>query len=569
MSTGPMPRQSHLETIGDFLLRRLKEVGLVHVFGVAGDFNLELLEQLESTSDLEWVGCCNELNAAYAADGYGRTHGIAALITTYGVGELSALCGVAGAYAEHVPIISISGAPPLDQIERRGLIHHTAGDGDYSNMMACGREFSVAQARLDPQNAVTEIDRCLSACVLYKQPVYIQLPSDIAYLKIATPADPLIIERVCDPDLLTDFVETAIAAINESSSIAILVDADIARFGQAAAVVQLADKLKCPIAVMGTAKGVIDETEPAYLGIYSGALSRPDVRAAIESVECLLQFGVRFIDSTTGSFSQKISPRHSIAIDAWSGCVDAENYRGIAMGDMLCELTSKVLKRDGQIAEPVPAAARPEQAEKITQAWFWHRMESFLAEDDVIVAENGTSLSGVAGISLPRRASVICQALWGAIGYSLPATFGSLMAAPARRHVLFIGDGSFQLTVQELSSILRHRLKPVIFLINNDGYTIERLILGETSSYNDIQPWKYAELCNIFAGSAKFVSRRVQTRDMLEEALHETASADACVFVEVVMDRMDAPETLEKLGPVYAEQDYGNRRLFETRSTTA
>ena len=155
------PKAWREETIGGFLLRRLHELGLAHVFGVAGDFNLELLGQMESAASPKWVGCCNELNAAYAADGYARTRGLSALITTYGVGELSALCGVAGAYSEHLPIVSISGAPPLSEIERKGLLHHTAGDGNFENMMECSRQFSVAQARITPQNAVSEIDRCL------------------------------------------------------------------------------------------------------------------------------------------------------------------------------------------------------------------------------------------------------------------------------------------------------------------------------------------------------------------------------------------------------------------------
>jgi indolepyruvate decarboxylase len=184
-------------------------------------------------------------------------------------------------------------------------------------------------------------------------------------------------------------------------------------------------------------------------------------------------------------------------------------------------------------------------------------MEQFLREGDVVIAENGTALSGTTGLRLPARTDVIFQALWGSIGYSLPATFGSLMAAPDRRHVLFIGDGSFQLTAQELSSILRHNLKPIIFLINNDGYTMERVILGENSSYNDIQPWKYAALCDVFAAGAAFESRCVTTVDEAEDALQRAAKGGKCFFIEIMMPRMDAPASLIKLGPVYASQDYG------------
>ena len=552
---GPSP--PHVETIGFFLLRRLKEVGLAHIFGVAGDFNMEFLEQLEQTPDVDWVGCCNELNAAYAADGYARTHGLAALVTTYGVGELSALCGVAGAFAEHIPIISISGAPPITQIRRHALLHHTAGDGDYRNMMACGREFSVAQARLDPQNAAAEIDRCLKACILEKRPVYLQLPSDLAAIEIETPEAPLAINWVSDAASLKSFAEAAKGAIDGANRIAILVDADVARFGQSAAVISLANHLGCPVAVMGTAKGVIDESASSFLGVYAGAGSRPAVREAIESADCLLELGVRFIDSTTASFSQDIAPDRSIRIGAWHGCVNGTDFLGLSLRDMLSNLTDTSTSRPRKtdpVEAPPPVTDRPPQ---MTQAWFWQRIGHFLEEGDVVVAENGTSLSGIAGTHLPAMAQVICQALWGAIGYSLPATFGSLMAAPDRRHVLFIGDGSFQLTVQELSSILRHDLKPIIFLINNDGYTIERLILGENSSYNDIQPWKYTDLCHVFANGAAFNSKRVTSPDELDAALEEAGRANRCTFIEVIMGRMDAPDALRKLGPIYARQDYG------------
>ena len=518
---------------------------------------LSLLEQLETVTGLQWVGCCNELNAAYAADGYARTHGLGALITTYGVGKLSAVCGVAGAFAEHLPVVAITGAPPLSEIMRKSLLHHTAGDGNYDNLMACGREFSVAQARIDPQNAMAEIDRCLRTCMLQKKPVYIQLPSDLAYTRIETPDTPIAIEWRSDGRMLDDFVGAALQRIDASANFAVLVDADVARFGQTTLAMRLADKLGCPVAVMGTAKGVIDETEPGYLGVYSGALSPPEIRRAVESAECLLQLAVRFVDSTTGAFSEQVALERSIEINAWHGRVDKDDFQGLFMGDMLERLVAAVAQRPlrrGRRAAPVAAAAL---SPRLSQAWFWERMAGFVREGDVVVAENGTSLSGVTGMALPAGTTVICQALWGAIGYSLPATFGSLMADRGRRHVLFIGDGSFQLTVQELSSILRHHLEPVIFLINNDGYTIERLILGEHSFYNDVQPWKYAAICDVFAADAKFSSRRVTSPGELEAALDEASAGGRCFFIEVMLERMDAPETLRKLGPLYARQDYG------------
>jgi indolepyruvate decarboxylase len=153
-------------TIADYLLTRLAELGVHHMFGVPGDFNLWFLEQMIKNSDIKFIGCCNELNAAHAADGCARLAGVSALATTYGVGELASLAGVAGAYAERVPIVCITGAPPVHAMREGALLHHTMADGNFDNMLTCYREFTVAQARIEPPTAKDEIDRVLRTCWL-------------------------------------------------------------------------------------------------------------------------------------------------------------------------------------------------------------------------------------------------------------------------------------------------------------------------------------------------------------------------------------------------------------------
>src|SRR5260370_21269869 len=250
-----MKEELIVETIGDCVVRRLRGVGLSHLFGVAGDFKLELLEQLAETPGMDWVGCCNELNAAYAADGVARTHGLAALVTTYGVGEFSALCGVAGAYAEHLPIVFVTGAPPLADIERNSLMHHTAGDGNFDNMMICARQFTAAQARITTQTAVSDIDRSIRTCVLQKQPVYLQLPSDLAHVRIMTPAAPIAIAYESDAQMLQDFTAAAAVRIAGSRTIAILVYADVARYRQTHTTTNPASHLQYPISGTVPPKG--------------------------------------------------------------------------------------------------------------------------------------------------------------------------------------------------------------------------------------------------------------------------------------------------------------------------
>src|SRR5215469_4073093 len=179
------------QSIGNFLLRRLQEAGIQHIFGVPGDYNLGLMQQLEDRGEPAWIGNCNELNASYATDAYARINGLGAMSVTYGVGALSAINGIAGAYSERVPVILICGSLPLRAIQHGDLMHHTLVDPEKGNLLRIFAEVTTAQARLTPENAATEIDRLILTAWRRKLPVYLELPSDISYLDIDVPDDPL------------------------------------------------------------------------------------------------------------------------------------------------------------------------------------------------------------------------------------------------------------------------------------------------------------------------------------------------------------------------------------------
>jgi indolepyruvate decarboxylase len=147
---------------------------------------------------------------------------------------------------------------------------------------------------------------------------------------------------------------------------------------------------------------------------------------------------------------------------------------------------------------------------------------------------------------MPNGVTVVNQPIWGSIGYTLPALLGTMMAAPQRRQLLFIGDGSFQLTAQELSTLLRHEQKPIVFLINNDGYTIERYILGETSSYNDIGSWDYAKLPAVLSPQTQAFCVAVATSQQLEMALEQASRQDQLAFIEVKLPMMDSPPAMKE-----------------------
>ncbi|CAB3646696.1 Indole-3-pyruvate decarboxylase [Paraburkholderia sediminicola] len=560
-------------TIGDFLLRRLEEAGIRHLFGVPGDYNLALLQQLQDGGALEWVGNTGELTSSYAADGYARLNGLGALLVTNGVGALSALNGVAGSYAEHVPTICICGSIPLRSIDRGLGMHHTMADGNFDHFLRAYAPVTAAQVRITPRNAAVEIDRLILTAWREKLPVYMELPSDIAYLEIEVPAAPLVLaQQPSDPERLSSCIAAVAQRLAAATSPAILVDADADRFDVAPDLMELAQKLQAPVAVINAAKGVIDESFPYYAGIYAGKGSEPGVRETIESSDCVLAVGYRPIEVTTGDFTASL-PAGTIHARGHAVDVGEDNYQAVTLKEVLRGVIDAVPQVTNRAPQPVAAVmpgAQADSSAKLTQAAYWQAIQGYLRPGDVVYVDNGTSFS-ILGLKLPPNCTFIGSINWGSIGYSVGALLGALTAAPERRHILLVGDGSFQVTAQELSTILRHDYKPVILLINNGGYTIERGYIGKTEPYNDVANWAYADLPKALHPGTTAQSFVVRTCGDLQDAL-ETPN-DNLVFVESIMDPCDAPAAITRSSNLGAELDYGprgpqHREGLQLRSST-
>jgi indolepyruvate decarboxylase len=546
-------------TIGDFLLRRLMEAGVKHVFGVPGDYDLALLQQLHDAGKLKWVGTCNELNSSYAADGYARLNGLGALLVTNGVGPLSAINGIAGSCSEHVPVICIGGSIPLRSIDRGLGMHHTMADGTWDHFLRAYAPLTAAQARITPRNAVMEIDRLILTAWREKLPVYMEVPSDITYLEIEVPANPLVLALgASDPERLRCCVAAIAARLSTAKSPTILLDADAGRFGVESELMQLAEKMHAPVASINAAKSVIDETSVHFLGIYGGKAGEQHVRDAIENSDCLLCIGYRPIEVTTGDFTASL-PTNTIHARGYAVDVGDDNYQAVTLKEVLRGVIDAVPRVESRpLRRPVAAVASAETdgSVKLTQAAYWREIQSYLKPGDVLYADNGTSFA-ILSLKLPANCTFIGSINWGSIGYSVGALLGALTAAPDRRHILFIGDGSFQVSAQELSTILRHDHKPIIFLINNGGYTIERGYLGKGESYNDVANWAYADLPKVFCPGTSARSFVVKTVDDLKNVLR--TPNDTMIFVESIMDRYDAPAPVIASGNKGAELDYGPR----------
>ncbi|WKX27763.1 alpha-keto acid decarboxylase family protein [Tatumella ptyseos] len=548
--------------LGQFLLRRLHEVGIEHLFGVPGDFNLSFLEQTLTLSPVKFINNCNELNAAYAADGYARCKGLGAFVTTWGVGDLSALNGLAGAYAENIPVIHISGLPPLHAVNERALLHHTLVDGDYDNIGRCVAEFTVAQTRLTPANAVIEIDRLLQSCWLERRPVHLQLPSDITHIMIEVPAEPLtLIEPKSDPQQLAHVMSRLKREWQPENRPVFLLDNDALRFGVVDFIKIIAEKLNIPYAVLPSAKGIIHEDSPLYLGVYAGQASLSAVSNAVHQSHCVIGVGLRLTDCNTGLFSQRIDDAKLVALRRFDVAINGAQFPGVMLKELLGKLAAQLAEREADTRipqSPLPVSHTSDLS--FSQAYFWQAIQRFIQPEDIIFGEAGTAHSGASNLRLPAGARYHSQIIWGSIGFTLPALLGSQVAQPAQRHLLFIGDGSLQLTVQELSTLLQHQLTPIIFLINNRGYTIERLILGESSSYNDVNEWHYAQLPSVLDKGDNALSFIVDDIPSLDQALQAAAdpNRNKAIFIEIRFSPLDAPPQLKQFAKRFAEYDYGN-----------
>ena len=317
------------QTIGDFLLRRLQEAGIRHLFGVPGDYNLGLMQQLEDRGEPAWIGNCNELNAAYATDAYARINGIGALIVTHGVGTLSAMNGIAGAYSEHVPVILISGSLPMRSVQRGDMMHHTLADREKGNLCRIFTEVTAAQAQLAPENAAPEIDRIILTAWHRKLPVYLELPSDISYLEIDVPEDPLKLEMIpSEAKNLKASAEIILERLNAAKSPAFLLDIDAMRFGLSSLIMELAERFQMHVATLNCAKGAVPESSPQFVGTYAGIASAPTTREAIEGSDCLLTVGYRRIESTTGFFTDKL-PASAMHLNATYVDTPGRNFQGV------------------------------------------------------------------------------------------------------------------------------------------------------------------------------------------------------------------------------------------------
>ncbi|WP_377194220.1 thiamine pyrophosphate-binding protein [Ruegeria meonggei] len=543
-------------TVGSYLAKRLQEAGIADYFVVPGDYNLVLLDELLSNPDLQMISCCNELNAGYAADGYSRaTGGPSAAVVTFSVGGLSLLNAVAGAYAEDLPMIAISGGPNTNSEAEWEYLHHTLGEVDYGYQREMYARVTAETVRIHhPSLAPVAIDRAIDTAMLRRKPVYIEIASNIAGAQTSAPVPRSFARQVTsDPNSLAVAVKEVSEFLNAADR-PVLVAGSKVRAAQAeSSLRRLAIASDYAQASMPNAKSFLSEADNSFMGIYWGPVSTPGCGEIVDAADALLFVGPAFTDYTTTGHQLGFDTSKAVMVHPNSVQLGETHFSNVRMSEFLGALAERLTPNNGAIAAyqrvqtpkhlPQPGAAET----PITVRQLFARIQTMLDGDSTLLVETGDSWFNGIDIDLPEGARFEIQMQYGSIGWSVGATLGYALGQKGRRLVSCIGDGSFQLTAQEISTMIRYNANPIIFLINNGGYTIEVEI--HDGPYNTIKNWNYASLIDVFsAGEGNAWGCKTTTEGELDAAIKEAHSRDGLCFIEVMIDRDDCNVNLLRWG---------------------
>src|ERR1043166_3471933 len=424
--------------IGDYLIQRLYAHGVRHVFGIPGDYVLGFYDMLEH-SQLQIINTCDEQGAGFAADAYARLRGLGAVCITYCVGGLKVANTTAEAFAEKSPVVVISGAPGIKEREKNPLLHHKVREFDTQAKVF--KELTIASTVLsDPQTALQEIDRVLHAALRYKRPVYIELPRDLVSVPVIPYHQPGEIHEASDPAALKAALAEAAEMINSSSKPVIIADVEVHRFGLQDVVVKLAGTTGIPVASTLLGKSVIGEHHPFYLGVYEGAMGRESVRQYVESSDCVILLGVFLTDINLGVFTARLDPGRSIYATSEKLSIRHHNYENVRFKDFMRGLLkarvllrqklipgSTLLSRNSKSA-PQPQGQKNWRPVPLTVKRLFERLNSFLTEHTVVVAEVGDAVFGAADLYIHQRTEFLGPAYYASMGFAVPAGIGAQLA---------------------------------------------------------------------------------------------------------------------------------------------
>ena len=526
-------------TVADYLVKKLKFLGIKNVFGLPGDYNFNILDAIIKDDEINWVNSTNELNASYSSDGYARINGYGAVVTTYGVGELSAINGIAGSMAENVPVIHIAGVPKTSFIEKNIIVHHNFSNPNYYLFENAYKNVVETTAYLNFENAKKEIDRVFNVFVNEKKPVYIAIPVDVCEFLIDDDGFDKIEYKKSDEKALNETVSEIISLIEKAKNPIIFFDYLCKRYNLKNEIKEFINKTNMKFGTFLMGKGIIDETNPNFTGVNGGNLSS-FVQNEIKKSDLIITAGYLNADLNTGGFSA-FEKEIDIEIRKNETIIKGKVYKNVLLQDVILKLNEKITKTFEkndfkQIKKKI------NEKGKIKVDDILPLIETVLDEDDIFTMETGLfSLSG-SFLNLKKNVEYISQTLWGSIGWATPALFGAMMADNKKCHIMFTGEGAHQLTIQEMANFFEYDLKPVIFVLNNNGYTVERVLSKDPNDkFNNITNWNYPKLIEGFSNNKDYFIKTVSTLESFIETIDEIKKLKGkkLCYVEIMTDKKD------------------------------
>lgn len=536
-----------MSSVADFVKERLENIGLKYVFGIPGDYILDFFQKLTQSNKIQLINNADEAGAAFAADGYARAFGVGCVCATYAVGAFKLFNAIAGAYAERSPVIVIAGAPGVKERKLAFPLHHTTGDINCQREMY--KKITCAQAFLDdPTTAGYEVDRVLEALKYYRQPVYIELPRDVSMMPLnydvytqGTPKSP-------ESDLynLEDALKEVARLIEDAKNPVILSGVEVARCKLGRELTRFAEKHNIPFAATLLSKSVVNEMHPLCIGVYAGSnSSKNHIKDMVENSDCLLVCGEVLTEATVGYRPSKVFEKRDMVTCTITGLkVRSHHYPNVNFLDFCkalfkTELTVKAKPVLPEKIELEKFVVVPNK--KLTTERLFAKINSILEEDTVIVADVGDALLGSSDLTLPHYGTFYGPAFYLSMGFAIPASLGIKLGRPDIRPIVLVGDGAFQMSVSELSTILKHKINPLVVVLNNRGYTTERMIVQ--GAFNDIVDWQYHQITSLIGGGKGY---KVTNEDELEQGINEWAKNSGLVVLNCILDPMDVSSALKR-----------------------
>jgi len=533
-------------TIGSAVLDRLHRLGVRHIFGLPGDYVLSLYQLIES-SPITHVGTTREDCAGFAADAYARINGIGAACVTYCVGGLNTVNAIACAYAERSPVVLLTGSPGLSERTRTPYLHHMVRD--FSTQREVFERMTVAAVTLsDPLTAEREMDQAFAALLRYRRPIYLEIPRDMVHAPLAAGSKPSSLEdETSDPAALEEALGEVRTMLASAKRPAMLVGAEVGRFGLQDALARLVERLHIPIASTLLGKSIIREDHPLYVGVYGGLIGREEVQDFINNSDCLLILGSILSDvEDLDASSPLLFEGRTIHATADRVAIKHHRYESIRFQDCVQGLVHTPLPSFPTRSLPartvvLPATPPPDRA--VTLEGLFRHLDSVLTEKTLVIADVGESLFAAADLHVRHRFEFLSPAYYTSMGFAVPAALGASFADPTLRPIVLVGDGAFQMTGTELASCLRYGQAPIVIVLNNRGYSTEREILE--GPFNDVHEWQYEQICALIGGG---VGSRITTQGEFEQGLAAAfKDQDHIHLLNVLLDPADRSPGMMRL----------------------